>query len=386
MYIMYGAPFSAYTGKARSYLIKQGIPFEERVYGHPRFSQVIMPATHRHLIPQMEMPDGAIVQDTSDIIDYFYSGGMELFPSRPKGAVARAVSHLFELFGGEGMMRPGMYYRWFFDEANLTFLEEQFGTSAAPTLSSEQRLAVARGQMGRMRKAAGALGVTEELGPMIEEGYLEFLDALNAHLLQHPYLVGSTPTIGDYGMQVMFYAHLARDPYPAAVMKNRTQAVYRWTERMHHPGRCTPEYVDYPDEFIADDNVPETLKTLMRLIAQDYLPELEASIATHNAWLVVNPTPEGALVGGKKMNRAVGFCDFQVRGMKVSCWARTYPIYILQRLQDWFDGLDSAEKAPVLALFEETNCLPFLKWRCRRRVERHDNKEVWGGPSKPLVR
>jgi hypothetical protein len=47
MYYLYGAPHSAFTAKARSYLIKQGIPFEERAFGHPRFMRDIVPATQR---------------------------------------------------------------------------------------------------------------------------------------------------------------------------------------------------------------------------------------------------------------------------------------------------------------------------------------------------
>jgi hypothetical protein len=47
MYYLHGAPHSAYTAKARSYLIKQAIPVEERAFGHRRFMQDVIPATQR---------------------------------------------------------------------------------------------------------------------------------------------------------------------------------------------------------------------------------------------------------------------------------------------------------------------------------------------------
>lgn len=378
MYYLYGAPHSAYTGKARSYLIKQGIDFEERAFGHPRFMQEILPITGRFFIPQMETPDGTFIQDTSDIIDHFYERRMEKIPSRPTGAVARAVGHLFELFGGEGMLRAGMYYRWFFDELNMTFIEEQFGLFMAPSMPSDQRIEVIRSQTGAMRKAAGYLGVNPETAPAIEASFLEFLDAFNAHLVEHPYIVGGAPTVGDYGMMVMFYAHLARDPSSAPLIKNHAQAVYRWTERMNQPGRCAPEYPDYPETSFSDGEAPDTIKTMMRLIARDYLPEIEASVQMHNDWLAENPQEPGALVGGAKMRRIVGITNFSLNGTDISCGARTYPLYILQRLQDWVDGLSGEEKSAVIALFGETGCLPFINLRCNQRVERQDNKEVWG--------
>lgn len=379
MYYLYGAPHSAYTGKARSYLIKQGIAFEERAFGHQRFMGEILPAIQRFFIPVMEAADGAYIQDSSDIVDYFAERDLETIPSRPEGAVARAVSHLFELFGGEGMLRAGMYYRWFFDDVNMNFIEDQFGLFMAPTVAAEQRLDVIRGQTGAMRKAANFLGVNEDTGAAIERSYLEFLDAYNSHLLAHPYIAGGLPSLGDYGMMVMFYAHLARDPYPSAVMKDRARAVLRWTERMNQIGVCAPEYPDYPQAAMADDDVPETLKAMMRLVARDYLPELEASIALHNQWLGENEVAEGDVVGGEKQRRHVGYVEFDLLGTEVSCGARTYPLYLLQRLQDWVDSLAGAEREAVMALFDDTCCRPFIDLRCDRRVERSDNKEVWGG-------
>ncbi|MEM8562810.1 MAG: glutathione S-transferase N-terminal domain-containing protein [Pseudomonadota bacterium] len=378
MYYLYGAQHSAYTGKARSYLIKQGIAFEERAFGHPRFMQEIIPATGQFMIPVMETEDGAFVQDTADIIDYFSSRGEERFPSRPQGAVASAISHLFDLFGGEGMLRAGMYYRWFFDDQNMAFIEDQFGLFMAPDMPADQRMELTRRQTGTMRKRAASLGVTDETGAVIEQSYLEFLDAFNSHLLDSPYLVGGAPTLGDYGMQVMFYAHLARDPYSATVMKREAQAVLRWTERLNQPGLCTPEYLNFSENCIADKEVPDTLKRMMRLVAQDYLPEIEASIGLHNAWLAENPVEIGMPVGGEKRRRIVGFIRFPLRGMEIECGARTYSLYMLQRLQDCVDGLDPVAQGLVHNVFQETGCEPFLKLRCHRRIDRADNKEVWG--------
>ena len=51
---------SLYTGKARSYLIKQGIEYLEIVPGSRRFLTEILPKIGRMIIPTIETPDSAI--------------------------------------------------------------------------------------------------------------------------------------------------------------------------------------------------------------------------------------------------------------------------------------------------------------------------------------
>lgn len=128
-YTLYGAPVSLYTGKARSYLRTQGIPFVEMSPGSDRYLNEIVPAVGRWIIPCMETPDGTIIQDGADIIDHFERGpGQPLrrYNAYPTSPLLLAVAHVFELFGGEGLLRPAMHYRWNFDEQNLSFLTSEF--------------------------------------------------------------------------------------------------------------------------------------------------------------------------------------------------------------------------------------------------------------------
>ena len=45
--VLYGAPFSLYTGKARAYLIKQKIPYQELAPVTDHYYKVVLPAVHR---------------------------------------------------------------------------------------------------------------------------------------------------------------------------------------------------------------------------------------------------------------------------------------------------------------------------------------------------
>ncbi|MDG2048998.1 MAG: glutathione S-transferase N-terminal domain-containing protein, partial [Myxococcota bacterium] len=66
-YILYGSHASYATAETRSYLRKKDIPFLERLPSSPRFREYVRPTSQNHRIPQLETPDGTIVQDTKAI-------------------------------------------------------------------------------------------------------------------------------------------------------------------------------------------------------------------------------------------------------------------------------------------------------------------------------
>ena len=110
-YRLYGTPGSLYTGKARSYLIKQGVAFENRAAGEARFRDEIVPKIGRWIIPVLETPDGALVQDGSEIIAHFEAKGGTRFPAFPETPRHRLIGQIFELFGGEGLLRPAVHIK-----------------------------------------------------------------------------------------------------------------------------------------------------------------------------------------------------------------------------------------------------------------------------------
>jgi len=109
--VLYGMPASLYTGKARAYLRRRGLPFEERSVGDPRFRAQVLPVVGRWIIPVVQLPGGRLVQDSTDIIDTLDAGAPPGESAYPASPLLRAVSLFFELYGGEGLLRPAMHYR-----------------------------------------------------------------------------------------------------------------------------------------------------------------------------------------------------------------------------------------------------------------------------------
>jgi glutathione S-transferase len=379
-YRLYGTPGSLYTAKARSYLIKQAIPFENRAAGEARFRDEIVPKINRWIIPVLETPDGTLIQDGSDIIAHFEASGQSrqsAYPTTPQHAL---VSQIFELFGGEGLLRPAMHYRWNFDATNKAFLERDFPAALAPTgAPAEAQAAIFAMASQRMRKAMASFGVSDDTIPAIEASYAEFLALFEAHLASSPYLLGGHPTLGDYSLIAPLYAHLARDPVPSQLMKQTAFRVWRWTERMNAVDRDAGEYGDAPATLFANDQVPDTLKALLNFIADDYLPEIKAYVGFTNQWLAAHPDIEPGTTGTPRIqDRAIGQVEFLWRGHQAKVAVMPYRLFLLQKIQRTIDDAAPSDRAKMQALLAETNLSALASLRTTRKVERHNSLEVWG--------
>lgn len=379
---LHGTPGSLYTGKARSYLTKQRIPFENRAAGEHRFREEIVPKVGRWIIPVLEAADGTLLQDGSDIIAHFEAQGGTRYPAYPATPLHALVGQIFELFGGEGLLRPAMHYRWNFDEVNKAFISIDFSSSLAPTgAPDEVQAGIFAMASARMRKAMASFGVTPESIPAVEASYAEFLRLFDAHLAASPYLLGGRPTIGDYGLIAPLYAHLARDPHPARLMQQTAHRVWRWTERMNRADHDAGEYGDVPDALFANDAVPDTLKALLRFVAEDYLPEVRAFVQYTNEWLAARPELVAGTNGLDRIqDRVIGTTSFAWRGNDVRVAVMPYRLYLLQKVQDVADQASPAARATIDALLLETGLSDLLALRTTRRVIRANHLEVWSEP------
>ena len=392
-YTLYGAPVAIYTGKVRSYLRKQGIDFVEVSPGSDRYLNHVVPAVGRWIIPCVETPDGTIIQDGADIIDHFVKGAgqsLRRYSVYPESPTLLAVGHVFELFGGEGLLRPAMHYRWNFDEENLAFLAAEFALLVPGGTHDEEAFLH---NSGRMRKAAVNFGVTSDSAATIEAAFDEWLDLFSAHLAEHPYLLGGQPTIGDFGLIAAMWAHLYRDPAPAALIKRRAPRVGRWVERMTTSEPYLHEYGlagEAADSLIDDSDIPDTLLALMRYVAEEYLPEIAAHVEVANQWLAENPDIEAGTNGlenpaarGLKGGRGLvgnGAATFDWRGQQLTTGVMPYRFWLLQHLHDDLAAAPSDEQARTREVFRSAGLEELLDLRTLRRVERDGHLEVWGPP------
>jgi len=122
-------------------------------------------------MPVIETPDGDIIQDGTDILEYLEGRGLGREPLFPTDPVTKAVALLFQLFGNEGLLRPAMHYRWNFDDENLDFIKVSFADVLPAHLDAAGRSAAFDHASGRMRKASTAFGAVPETLAAIEVSY-----------------------------------------------------------------------------------------------------------------------------------------------------------------------------------------------------------------------
>ena len=379
-HILYSAPQSLYSGKARSFLRKSGMAFEERLVTHPGYTENVMPKTGKFWLPVLQAPDGTIVQDTTEIADYLVEqGATSRTPTTPRRKVVAAI---LELFGDEGLLKQAMHYRWNFDDINMPFIQWEFREwLTPPQFGAEDRDKMAINAMGSMQKYLPALGISNETIPTIEQGFLDLIDALHIHLEHMPYLMGIEPTIADFGMMGPLYAHLGRDPHPLMIMKSRAPRVLRWIERMNVHDADAPEYSHLAPSDEAD-HIPETLLPLLKLIATDYLGEICSVVDLVNTYLAENPDiEEGQAVLTEKQRNILPKHAPQVRGQETPMGARATSLWMLGRIHKAFDGLNEGEQAEVLTFLGSVGLTDLLSARPTRAMERAGCREVWGTAS-----
>ncbi len=379
-YTLYGMQASLYTGKVRAYMRRNHIPVLERGAGHPDFSAKIMPEIKRFIMPVIVTPNGEIIQDGSNILDYFEAHKIGHEPLRPDDPVVAAIAYLLELFGNEGLLRPAMHYRWNFDAENLHFLKRSFADVLPAGLDQKGQEQMFDFASGKMRKAAVAFGVTPETFETVEKSYAEFLGLLNTHLSRSYFMLGGEPTLADYGLFNPLYAHLSRDPKPADLMKQTAPYVYNWVERMNSPEQRDEHTIkDAPQKLFTAAELPQSLLNILTYVSEEYLAEMTAHIEFANDWLAQRPDLETGTSGMEKLSkRDIGRAEFKWRGHDIKTVVMPYRFYLLQRLQDHFDDASSENQTQIRGLFSKHDLEPFLDLRTSRRVERSDHLEVWG--------
>ena len=379
-FTLFGMAGSLFTAKVRAYMRKNKIEFTEITAGAERYRNEIAPKINRWIIPVIETPDGTLIQDGTDILDYFERAGYSKASIYPQTPRQRAAAHLFELFGSEGMMRPAMYYRWNFDEINLPYLRLTFRDVLPPELDGDALETAFQFVTGRMRKAAGFFGANDDTASTIEESYTEFLRLFEAHLSTTPYLLGHRPTIGDYALLGPLYPHLGRDPAPLHLMQKIAPNVFRWTERMNIREGVSDAMESADNRALfADDDIPDTLVALMKYIAEDYLPELRAHIEYANAWLQENPDVKAGENGlNKPSSRAMGFASFSWRGHEISTSVMMYRFYLQQRLHQAVADMSASDQDAVVQMLDDVGLRDVLELKTTRPVLRKNHIEVWG--------
>jgi glutathione S-transferase len=360
-YVLYGSYASYYTAKTRALLRKKGIDFVERLPSAPRFRKYVRPKSGSHRIPQLEAPDGTVVQDTVAIFDFLEARhpGIPAIPPSPR---QRLVAHLMELLGSEGLVRLAWQLRWFFPEENDRFVRMDFGRSFRPQGTDEELLHYG-GIIADRMLSHGEIDATDEVRAGLIDEYRALLVPLEACFREHPYLLGGHPSAADYSLMGALHAHLGRDPAPRRIMEVNAPRVVRWVEHMLVPEIQSPEFFDRGVEYAPNDEVPTTTVALLTHLLAHYGEPHRRNLLAWNDYVERTEVASGTLIAEKGDQPQLDGCS-------------PYGVWVLQRAHDHWTGLTGDDRARCGALLEQCGGLGLLETPQRSRLERRDG-QLW---------
>lgn len=321
-YRLYGWEMSLYSGKLRAYLRYKDIPFHER-RPHLLDMREIQKRVGARVMPVVRTPEGEWLQDTSHVIDVLEQRfpGVAIVPVTPRQRVA---AYLLEAWGDEFWLPAAMHYRWNFPENYPAGFQREGGDNLLPGAPRVLKNWMISKVAGAMSSYLPGLGVVPEQQATIERWTETMCDALDAHFAQHPYLLGTRPSIGDFGLIGPLYAHLGRDPYPARTLIAPRRHLAAWIQRMLHP----PEPLS--GTFLVDDEVPTSLMPIFASVFGEFWPQLQETLT-----VMQQETPSA----GRNYRRALGAIDIPMAGNRYRLAARPYSVWMAARALDAYTEL-----------------------------------------------
>jgi len=360
-YTMYGAEFSLYSGKLRSYLRKKGIPFVEKSPSILTYKRFIVPRTGVKFIPVLHTPEDEVLQDTTAIIDALEPRFPErgVYPTTPRQCLATL---LLELYGDEWLLIPAMHYRWNFPDSNLAFIYAEFGAMAFPWFPRFVRRALGKRIGARFAAFVPKLGISDTTLPAIERSYEQLLNELDAHFADHDFLLGDRPSIGDFGMIGPMYAHLYRDPFPGRLMREKAANVAAWVQRM-----VSSQPAD--GDFLPDDEIPDTLWPVLQRMAREQVPVLVDTEWKLHEWRRDQPA-------AREVPRVLGEHRFEIDGVIGRRAVLPHALWRWQRPREYYQALPAQSRPAASDLAHRLGLRVALGARPRMRLARRDNRFI----------
>lgn len=356
-YVLYGVEASYYAAKIRAALSYKRLPFEEVQASRAVYKDVILPRVGWPVLPVLVTPDDVTVQDTSDMCDLI-DARHPLPPLLPPAGGARVLSFLLEFLGDEWLKLPAMHYRWNY---NYDFAVAEFGYNNDPHYSREEQLRIGAKIARQFHGWLPPLGVLPDSYATIEQDYLAFLQLLDSHFAEHPYLLGSAPTLGDFAFFGPLYAHLFRDPAAGEVMSARAPRVVAWIGRLR---AGAPDAQPLTEPM----TIPVSLWRIVKLLCRDFVPMLVGEMAGVQRFLAQHPRDQ-EVPRHCGTQRIVLGRDTPLE-VTVPRALFSYDQWMLQRVQDAWQGLSAPQRRDLRSMFANVGAEAVLDIAVPLRLER----------------
>lgn len=326
---IYGSRVSYYTGKLEAYLRYKGIPYS--LHGMPyEKSDELKEKVGSIQMPIVDREDGRWMSDTTPILFELEKEFMEN-PILPDDPVIAFIAILIEDYADEWLWRAAMHYRWSYRysrELISNILVDEISTPI-PLPRFIVRRVIRRRQTKYFTTRDGLTPLTRD---HVERGYLQALDCMSQVLKHRPFLLGTKPSLADFGFMAPMFRHFSQDPDPEEIMRTRAPLVNEWVARMW-TARQIPD-----GAFVF--KISDELSPLLKEICETHLQQMRSNADAYGA-------------DQSRFEMTVQGCNY--RDMPVS----RYRVYCLERLREHFLALDRGSQDTVRSLlpYPEANIL-----------------------------
>lgn len=326
-----GVPGSPYTRKMLALLRYRRLPYRLVLASHDAPG---LPTPKVNLLPTFFFPDAdgqlQAVTDSSPILRRLDA----TYPDRrvrPDDPALAFIDSLLEDYGDEWLTKAMFHYRWRYpaDVRRASAILPAWTRGRVP----DEKLKaagtdIAERQVPRLRY----VGSNEITGPVIEASYLRFLDAFEAHLRDHPFLLGARPGGGDFAVhgQLTQLAHF--DPTPMALTANRAPRVFAWVGAMEDLTGLEPT----DNDWFSAAALPASLQAILAEAGRVYAPLLIANARAVQA-------------GADRV-------EARIDGEPWVQQPFPYQAKCLAWLREEYAGLSPADRATVAATLAGTGC------------------------------
>jgi len=158
-------------------------------------------------------------------------------------------------------------------------------------------------------------------------------------------------------------------------MKQKAPRVFRWTEHMNTPEIIWPELFDEPPVFLEGDEIPQTTRSLMRLLIGTASERVAIAAQRFAAWVAEHPDhPPRTPISEQADEPGFGRALTHLRGVPVDSVVAAQPLRVWQHALDYRSGLGETDRARCDALLADLGGEALVDLPVPRRLCRVANK------------
>ena len=330
-YTLYKSDISYFSGKLEAYMRYKEIP-HRLVDCNQKTLEMIARKTGTQKMPAIEMDNGQWLYDTTPMIQWLENQHPQN-PVFPQDPALGFLALLIEDYGDEWLWRPAMWWRWVPKISRVSLGRRIASEMISPHLAMPIGFYFGQRQLNQWLWKDG---VDKQNASEVRDMLYHELDFLEAIFTDQPFMLGSHPSIADFGYFGSMFRHFNNDPVSGEVMRRRGPKTNEWIARLWSTSNSElAPTIDW--------HWPSApyWQPLLRRIARDYLPYLH----------------QNALAFSQHKERF----DFTGESLQFKGTVTThYRVWCRQELQREFSELSAEQQQRIEALFADVGGLAHL--------------------------